>query len=281
VRIYINGNLENTGSQPISGNVVRSANPVRIGYTSALSYFNGCIDDVKIYRTSLDASQVSALYNSYSNSIYTLPDHEWRFDLNGYDYTGNKDATLNGGYTWVTGKQAHAIDLNGSSGYVSIPDSPALDNMDKFTISVWIKMHSLPPANKYYNLVSKEDGNTGSYRIVINSNGTGHIAMPTTNNGWYSSGTTADWTTPLQVDTWYNITATYDGSYLRIYVNGSLAGTGSQAISGNLINSPHPLRFGYAPSAIFSYFDGVIDNVRIYDGALDSGDVLNLYNLYN
>ncbi|MHB1484834.1 MAG: LamG domain-containing protein [Saccharofermentanales bacterium] len=280
VRMYINGSLQGTGAQAISGNVVRSANPFRIGYTSSLNYFNGVIDDVKVFTDSLNSTQITSLYNSYSNSLYTLPDHEWKFNINAKDYIGNKDASISGGYTWVAGKQDFAVSLNGTSGYVNVADNDILDNMSKLTLSVWIKLSSLPSANKYYDIISKEDGSTGSFRILLASDGTGHIELPTTNNGWYSSGTTAGWTTPMTTGTWYHIVATYDGSYVRMYINGSLTGTGAQAISGNLISTSHALRFGYAPAAIFEYFNGIIDDVRMYDGALDSTGVSNLYGSY-
>ncbi|MHB1484835.1 MAG: LamG domain-containing protein [Saccharofermentanales bacterium] len=279
VRIYVNGSLQGTGTQSISGTVVRYAQPVRLGYQPSFSYFNGMIDDAKIYTLALNSSGVQNLYNIYQASLYTSPDHEWRFDNNTKDSTGNKDAGTSGGISWGAGKKVNAIGLNGSSGYVSIPDNNTLDSMSKLTLSVWVKMNQLPSAGNNYVIAGKEDGTgSGAYRLCVGSNGTGHIAVATTNNSWYSAGTTASWTTQMQTGNWYHIAATYDGSYVRIYVNGSLQGTGSQSISGNIIRYAQPLRFGYEPS--FNYFNGYIDDVRIYDGALDSTGVSNLYGSY-
>ncbi|MHB1484855.1 MAG: LamG domain-containing protein [Saccharofermentanales bacterium] len=278
VKIYINGTLESTGAQAISGNIVRYTQPLRIGYPTSsanINYFSGKIDEVRIYNIALGSTGVTRLYNSCPPYI-----SEWKFDSNTNDSNTNNNASSSGTTSWTTGRKINALNLDGSSGYVNIPDSISLDSMRKLTVSAWINMSALPMAGKNYLIAAKEDNNGGAYRICVGSNGTGHIALATTNNSWYSSGTTASWTTQMQTNTWYHIAATYDGSYVKIYINGSLQGTGEQAISGSIVRYALPLRLGYPTSASFSYFNGKIDEVRIYDNSLDSTGVQSLYNSY-
>ena len=73
------------------------------------------------------------------------------------------------------------------------------------------------------------------------------------------------------MNTWTHLAATYNASALRLYVNGvqvgSLARTGSLAVSGN------PLRIG--GNNIWSeWFNGVIDEVRVYNRALSASEIL-------
>jgi len=116
--------------------------------------------------------------------------------------------------------------------------------------------------------------------VLEPSAGTGNIATGTTNNSWYSTGTTASWTTQMQAGVWYHVVATYNGSYVKIYINGVLEGTGVQAISGNIIRYALPVRFGYPSSATINYFNGKIDEVRIYNSALGAAGVQRLYDSY-
>jgi hypothetical protein len=72
-------------------------------------------------------------------------------------------------------------------------------------------------------------------------------------------------TEALPLNGWSHLAATYDGTALRLYVNGVLAT--SEFVSGNLITSDGPLRFG-GNSIWGEYFVGNIDEVRVYDEAL-------------
>jgi hypothetical protein len=76
---------------------------------------------------------------------------------------------------------------------------------------------------------------------------------------------------PLAADTWYYLTATYDGETLRAYTNGILM-TANEAPSGPALAETSPLRLGrHAVNA--GSFRGVIDDVRIYSRALNSSEI--------
>jgi len=71
-------------------------------------------------------------------------------------------------------------------------------------------------------------------------------------------------TSVLALNTWSHLAVTYDGSNIRLYVNGSQVGTKAQ--TGNITSSTNPLRFG-GDSIWGEYFNGLIDEVRVYSAA--------------
>jgi hypothetical protein len=73
------------------------------------------------------------------------------------------------------------------------------------------------------------------------------------------------------VGTWTHVAATYDGSTLRVYVNGGLQG--SKAVSGPIQTSGGPLRLG-GNSVWGEWFAGLIDDVRVYNRALGAAEIL-------
>lgn len=212
--------------------------------------------------------------NSYFNfTTFNVPSpiSLWRFESNGTDIIGGRTATSIGGVTYTTGKKNTAASLNGTTGYYSVADNASLKGMSAVTCSIWVKLNALPSGDcQFY-----EKGNT--YRFNLSSSGQVHFAVATTNNGWYSAGTVATASTSLSTNTWYNIVGVYDGSYVYIYINGILSGSGSQNISGNIGSELTVLNFGHSYT---NYLNGLIDEAQLYNSGLSSTQVTALYNSY-
>ncbi|MCI0669398.1 MAG: LamG domain-containing protein, partial [Myxococcaceae bacterium] len=77
-------------------------------------------------------------------------------------------------------------------------------------------------------------------------------------------------TSRLPLNTWTYLTGTYDGTTLRLYVNGNQVA--SQAVTGVMVTSNAPLRMG-GNSIWGEFFSGRIDEVRIYDRALTPAEI--------
>ena len=73
------------------------------------------------------------------------------------------------------------------------------------------------------------------------------------------------------MNTWTHLAATYDGTTVRLYVNG--AQVASRAVTGNLISSTGALRIG-GNTIWGEYFSGLIDEVRIYNRALTPAEIV-------
>ncbi len=84
----------------------------------------------------------------------------------------------------------------------------------------------------------------------------------------YISG--SDWST----GNWYNVSGTYDGNNVKLYLDGVLKDT--VALTGAVRNTTHPFKIGVYGSG--SYFDGSISNASIWNAALTSAQVTELYN---
>jgi hypothetical protein len=77
-------------------------------------------------------------------------------------------------------------------------------------------------------------------------------------------------TAALPTNTWTHLAVTYDGAALRLYVNG--VQVASLAQTGHLVTSANPLQIG-GDSLYGQYFQGTIDEVRIYNQALSASEI--------
>src|SRR5262249_9149783 len=77
-------------------------------------------------------------------------------------------------------------------------------------------------------------------------------------------------TAPLALNTWSHVAATYDGSALRLYVNGTQVSSTPQ--TGSIATSSNPLQIG-GDSFYGQYFAGTIDEVRVYNIALTQAQI--------
>jgi hypothetical protein len=189
-----------------------------------------------------------------------------------HDSTGNgNNATMVNLPIWTTGIYGNAVNFNGSN-YAKVNNSPSINISGALTVSVWIKANNI---NKYGQLIDKEgsDVYSGVYSIRIDQNNTLTVRLS-------QGGSILSVTTGQQINstnTWYNLVFTYDGvSHLAIYVNGVSASYYGNKFSGPLDISSKPLLIGQRESGDLS-FDGIIDDVRIYNRSLSANEVANLY----
>ena len=179
-------------------------------------------------------------------------------DLSGH---GNNGTIANGAWA-ATGKFGGALTFNGANTLVTIPDSAALHLTTAMTLEAWVN----PAANSaaWRDVIYKGIDNyylEGS----TSTNGRPAIGMTITNPPTESYGTAA-----LALNTWTHLAASYDGSTLRLFVNGSQVS--SVARTGAIITSTNPLQIG-GDSFFGQFFQGMIDEVRIYSAALTPSQI--------
>jgi hypothetical protein len=136
------------------------------------------------------------------------------------------------------------------------------------TLSAWVNPSALGsgvwrniiikerPGGEVYNLYANADINSPSIYIVRNSAPNSPVGL--------------DGTTQIPLNLWTHLAATYDGTTLRLYVNGVLVN--SRSASGPLIVSTGTLRIG-GNSAWGEFFQGRIDEVRVYNRALTPAEI--------
>ncbi len=186
----------------------------------------------------------------------------WKFDeANGttaYDSAGSNNGTIYGGATWTTGHINGALSFNGSNNYVNCGSGPS--NYDNITVSAWMKTTTHGPlvSNRY------TAGSYGTWYTLFSD----VIEIGDNTNGGYKSLT---FNTTTLDGAWHHIVYTKNGTSHVIYVDGSLD---QQFTSNADISWSRPLYIGKRLSA---WFNGVIDDVRIYNRALTANDVALLY----
>ena len=179
------------------------------------------------------------------------------------DASGNGNNGTITNATWVTtGKYGDALKFNGTSALVTIPDAASLHLSTGMTLEAWVNPSTVN-AN-WRDVIYK--GNDNFYLEATSSNG----SVP--DAGMIAGGSYADafGTAALPVNTWSYLTETYDGSTLRLYVNGTQVA--STAHTGAIATSTNPLQIG-GDSLYGQFFAGLIDEVRVYNVALTAAQI--------
>jgi PKD repeat protein len=181
---------------------------------------------------------------------------------------------------WTTGKIGSALQFDGVDDYIEVLDSNSLDDItDEITLIAWIKprgtargavfskylyQYDIPINERVFGL-TVESGNTIAF--VLSSDGTG------TGTTWLESAET------VTDDAWTHLAATSDGITMKIYINGQQAINTIDA-PAQIHTSSHNLQIGawqYSLSGRDTHFDGVIDEVKIYNWALSAGELREDY----
>jgi beta-lactam-binding protein with PASTA domain/Ca2+-binding RTX toxin-like protein len=193
------------------------------------------------------------------------------------------NGTLGGGTTAptrvLTGKFGRAMSFDGGDN-INVPDGAAtkLDLTNGMTIEAWVNPSSM---NGWESVAYKDRGAAGtgllSYALYAHDGGasTPPAGYVRTSAGGPDRGIQGG-TARLPLNTWSHIAVTYTtavgGSTLRFYVNGALVNT----VTGpnqNIVAGNQPLRIGNSNAVISEGFNGLIDEIRIYNRALSLTEI--------
>jgi TM2 domain-containing membrane protein YozV len=179
------------------------------------------------------------------------------------DVSGNNNTGTITGATWSTqGRFGGALTFNGTSNVVVVNSAPSLNLTAAMTVSAWV----YPTASQsgWRTIVQRQ---VDAYFLhASNSAGALRPAGGGTFNGTntYVGGPSA-----IAVNTWTHLAVTYDGATIRLFVNGTQVATTPQ--TGSIETNTNPLRIG--GNTYGEYFQGRIDDVRIYSRALTATDI--------
>ncbi|HEV2210475.1 MAG TPA: LamG-like jellyroll fold domain-containing protein [Verrucomicrobiae bacterium] len=196
----------------------------------------------------------------------------WRGEGNADDALGVNNGTLINGVTFAPGEVGQAFDFNGGAQYVQVPNSPSLNPANAITIETWVYPTNVPATDSMV-IVGKDDAaSERQYDLALVTSGTGlafrpHVGVP---GGFiFYTGTT-----PVSLNHWYHVALTYDGTTLKLYVNG--VQDGSLAVTGPVLATSQPLCIGGLTSGPW-YFRGLIDEVSLYSRALSATEIEAIY----
>jgi hypothetical protein len=204
------------------------------------------------------------------------------FTGNANDESGNAHSGTVNGATLTTdrfGSTDRAYLFDGINDYISAPYSADL-NTPTISISVWVKLSSLVGASQA-RIVNRQStaGGIESWGVEVfgsNYSGSGnynkftfHSANCTVNKNIVSP-------THLSASVWYHIVAINDGTTQRLYINGSLD-TSDSSLGNVCASNLAPLVIGKSGPLSGFYFPGTIDDIRIYNRALNQSEIEALY----
>ncbi len=200
------------------------------------------------------------------------------FGTSTQDSSGNNNhGTLNGAPVWRAGHiGAGSLQFNGSD-EVEVPYNPALNPTDTFTVAAWINL--TPGGTGHRAVVSCRDdlpGPARGYILYVQPDATPSFWTGRGNaNGWYSA------TGPvINEGQWVHVAGTYEVGALSLFVDGVLEAEGTAATFG--INTVQNFLIGAGRNERASghdyYFQGQIDDVRMYDRALSQGEIASIMN---
>jgi hypothetical protein len=168
-----------------------------------------------------------------------------------------RTATISGAAWTTAGRFGNALSFDGVNDLATVADANALDLTTGMTLEAWVNPTSL---SGWRSVILKEATGALAYSIYANDNAP-HPAS-TVIAGGVEVNTPGSSALPL--GTWSHLAATYDGTALRLFVNGVQVNT--RAASGSLSTSTGALRIG--GNAVWGeHFQGLIDEVRIFNRA--------------
>jgi hypothetical protein len=181
------------------------------------------------------------------------------------DATGNGHTGAISGAAWSSqGKFGSCLSFNGSNSLVTVNSTSLLNLSTGMTLEAWV----FPTTNNgTRDVLIKEGPGVDIYNLYARN----WRGLPEGNAYVSGSNRTAEGAA-LAANVWTHLAATYDGSTVRLFINGvQVAAT---AFSGSIAGSTNPLRIG-GNSIWGEYFQGMIDEVRIYNRSLTQAEIQN------
>lgn len=273
-KIYINGVL--VATKDVGGTLNSTNYDLGIGWNpiDGGNFMHGAIDEVQIYNIDLTDAQVANLYAQQNTAPVFTSDVVADYPLNG----NAKDVSpyCNNGEVFgaVAAKDRfdrsnHSMSFDGEDDYIVADNSPQL-NTPVTSVSFWINPNSLPGNGEAYLL--SFGGWQERWKISLPTHGK---VVWTTNHENGISDMDAGNGNEVPVGSWSHFVMVHDGLKDYIYLNGVLAA--EKDVVGLLNNTVHPLGIGYNAVDGGSFFDGLLDDVLIYETALTAAEVAALY----
>jgi hypothetical protein len=257
----------------------------------ALSWSCGSQDGGTAASCSATVTPASACYAQPSGLVSW-----WKGDGDSTDHMGNNNGTLENGAGFTLGAVNDAFSFNGSNQYVLVgqPVPADLQLQNNFTYSAWIYVTSYPAnvgSGPYGTIMGSEYGSTYSGIALYLAGTVSYTGVPPgaidldigKGSSWYSVLTT----TQVPLNQWVLVTATATANNpAQVYFNGVLQPTmtpsGETVWNGTVVYTGSGEGFAIGQTVNENYsFNGLIDEVQVYNTSLTAAQVQNIYNAGN
>ena len=235
--------------------------------------FNGSIDDVRLYSKVLTAADISKLYGGSAPTNCDQTCRVWlKLDDNtgttASDATGSGNAgTLSGTTAWTSGNFASAINLDGSTGYVSLPNLA----MTAGTVDMWINPASVSGDQRLFAQLSGAGTQAGQIALNQSSGESGSL--------WVWDGAAWQRLAPdgaVRAGVWNQVVVANNGGTVTAYVNGTQQLTAAAAFAFSGPTAGIGAKFLGMTGGTFN---GSVDDFRVYSRMLAPEEVTDQWRL--
>jgi hypothetical protein len=269
ITFYINGEIDVTTSSAVSS--LQNTNVAfRIGqFLNAFeNSFIGSIDDLKIYRKALSASEILESYHGCMDDLVAY----YPFNGNANDESGNGYVGNVSGTTYTSDRFSNAdkaIHFSGGSTHVALANSENIILNESFSVCFWIKQEA------YGHIIERDIIGTTSTDWYIWSYEDGSIRLSLgTSDGAKSE-------THINDNSWHHVVFLRNKSTgtIKIYIDGTL----DKEESGwtNDLTGDAQVNFGAwdTPEGFEEGFTGILDEIRLYNFELSAAEISDLYDI--
>ena len=275
VRLYLDGTEVQMGT--LSWAPTTESGDVLIGNSVDDEYWDGTLDDVRIYNRVLDGSDIAEL------AVGSGPIAHWKLDdgsgSTAIDSEGTHDGTVSGA-SWASGQDAGALNFDGSNDFANLTSDEELDDLfvGGATFMAWIRPTGWGESG-FGRIVDKAGNVSGArdgWSVSLQSSD-GSLGLVQGFTGDYGY-----WDTPpgsITLNDWQHLAVVYDASSTAndplIYLDGVLQTVSeNRAPAGSLrSDASFDLTLGNYALATSRTFDGDIDDVRVYDRMLSQAEI--------
>lgn len=260
---------------------------------STVTYFEGIIDELRVWNEARSNEEIrgnmfrqlsaDAIAANSSLAAYFTMDHADGTNLR--DFSGNlNDGTLNGmsNSNWITSTALYdlrqSLDFDGIDDYVSLGTSTNLQLTNAITLEAWVYPRSISQWGAIFGNLQNNGSSESGFGMVLDGDTEEIVWWLQTVGGTPDDDTNYPRFTPT-LDAWQHVACTYNGSEMKLYVDGVLLESKTRNGDIDWSNLPIEARIGsYIDDDEIYYFDGQIDDVRIWKRALTASQIAESMN---
>ena len=257
-----NGQTGTTSSNPLTLSVA----PLSTTTYTATYVSNGCGAGTSSGSATVTVSRTVGL-------ITCLP-----LDGNSNDQIGSNNGSVfsNGGSaSYVSnrnGTSSSALSISNGA-YVEFPTTNLLNN--NFTHSLWVSPSSLPTSGNYQYILSIGGIGLSQELYIENDNG---VLRWVFRSSTTIGNVDVKYAGPISVGQWYHVAIVRTANALQMYINGILVQSSPASGLNSTYASPSIGRIGSQSSGVVNFFNGKVDEVRLFKGGLNGLEISSLYN---
>ncbi|MGD2146812.1 MAG: proprotein convertase P-domain-containing protein [Anaerolineae bacterium] len=270
-QLYVDGVEQASGAQDSSDFTWQTG--VNVGFSNDAGdpYFEGRLDDVRLYKRALISTEIHSLYEAAPQMLLLLDEDVGATEFE--DATGNgHNGTCSGNQcpgAGAKGQLGLAAQFDGQNDYIEVPHSSGLMPDQELTLAAWVNM----TASKVDQIIVGKSTGSDGYVLAVQDGELYPQIWDSTGGSLYSGqwgGITPGY--------WTHVAVTWEtGGHMIGYVNGNEVGRVA-ASSDPIGANTNPLRVGIAPWSTSQYpANGLVDHVTLYRRTLFPGEVRQLY----